>query len=182
MLTNLFAGTLSLAGVACLLYSWRRDRRDRSSPIIWVGWLLMLLSLPISFVEPGWEFGLVYGLSFPALFAWLVIFFSRETRRSEKRQEVEPVLMGRPAWVKVAGHLGLFLATVPLLGVASIPVTLFLVKLLPADDATQMLWSLLFMPLIWGGVAAWICGSKKIWLPLLATLLSGILASLYLYL
>lgn len=182
MLTNLIAGTLSLAGVACLFYSWKRDRRDRSSPVIWLGWFLLVMSLPLWFVEPGWEFGLVYGLSFPALAAWLVIYFSRENRRSESRHDVEPVLVGRPQWIKVAGHLGLFLATVPLLGVASVPVTLFLVNLLPADDATRMLWSLLVMPLLWGGVAAWICGSKKIWLPLSATLLTGILASLYLYL
>lgn len=149
----------ALFGTALLYLSWRRATPNRLATIS-IGWVFLVGSLPLWMYAAGNEFGSVFAIIAAPFAAWLFVGIGRETR-----DRAAPALARRrlhgPSLQQLLSQLGLFTAAVPLAGAVSALVAAALVRWLPGLEVNRMAFAVLFMPLLWGLLAFWICAAQR---------------------
>lgn len=184
MTPALFIGSallLTIAGIGCLFASWRRVAMARGPYVTPLGWLLLLLTMPLWSRALGLEFGISYALLCTALVALLTALLNYELRQGRQRHIAsEPLQL--PAGSALGRHLLLFLLAVPLAGVVSAFSTTAAMLMLPVQTGNALVATLLLLPLVWGGAACWVCADPKLHRPTLTLLALLVASTLLLYL
>lgn len=176
MLTlQIIAITIGATGSYLIYRGWKKR-----SLIAILGWGSLIASLPIWMVAEGAEFGIVYGLSLPAIYAWLGIVSEHKWQKPKnlplKLKGSEPI-RGKKIIVNFLHVLYLF----PLLMMTSIATTLFFITSLPFNETNQLALGIFVLPLLWAGLAFWYLAAKDKRIAVIATIVCCIVSNLYLY-
>lgn len=171
---------LGAAGVAALYSSWRK--LPLSGPwVVAAGWLLVAVSLWSWVAGAGAEFGISYGLiAFSLLGAVLVLYnFELRERKLARSNGTRALTIDPRSW----GRHGLLLvAAVPLAGLASTLLTVWLASFLPWHPTDRMVLAVLLVPVIWGLAAWWACADSRPLRPVSVLGAAAVLPALILYL
>ncbi len=149
----------TLFGTTLLYLSWRRtapDRRTASG----IGWLFLIGSLALWVIAAGPEYAPVFTLLTVPFVAWLFIAFGRQDRVRTTTTLTRRGLHG-PSLRSVLSNAGLFVAAVPLAGLVASLVSAALIRWMPGLDVDRMVFAVLFMPVLWGSFAVWICADPR---------------------
>jgi hypothetical protein len=168
----LVALSTSVAGVATLHRSWRHPHAW-SRPTAAVGWLLLVLSVPLWIRVGGVEFGTAFAMMAAAFAAWGVIAaLGRESRPSAERRTQARAPAGRPDRATVWRTLARVAVAVPVAGCAGLLLSLAVVARLPWLPANRYVGAILLAPIAWGVLATWASTTSA--LPRVALLLAGV--------
>lgn len=176
-----FALLLTAAGIGSLFSSWRRLSIARGRHAASIGWLLLLLAVPLWNQALGVEFGISYALLCTGLLAFVAALLNHELRQGRQRAIASGTLQ-LPAGAALGRHLLLFLLAVPLAGVVSAFSITAAMLLLPVQTGNALVAVLLLLPVVWGGAACWVCADPKLHRPTLTLLALLVASSLMLYL
>ncbi|WP_439134824.1 hypothetical protein [Pseudomaricurvus sp.] len=170
---------LSAGGVGCLFAAWRQKP---STPFpVSLGWGLLIVSLYTWSRLLGVEFGIAYALIALSLVAWLLVGVTVDGSRT-KLNEQPSVALSRPSLRTLGKHTALLLLTVVLAGAVSALVGVGMLRLLPMERVNTIIVSILFFPLIWGGLSYWYCAAERLLKPVLVSLGAGALGALAIFL
>lgn len=172
---------MTVAGIGCLFSSWRRLPVAQGRHAAAIGWLLLLLAVPLWNQALGVEFGISYALLCTGLLAFAAALLNHELRQGRQRTVASGTLQ-LPAGATLGRHLLLFLLAIPLAGVVSAFSTTAIMLMLPVQTGNALVATLLLLPLVWGGAACWVCADPKLHRPTLTLLALLVASSLMLYL
>lgn len=175
-LLEVFATLAGLIGSYLVYFSWKRH----SHSIAALGWTCLMASLPLWILAQGPEFGVIYGLSLPALYVWLGVLKEQKWQGSVK---VIPKDTTQWCWNgrKVAINFAIALYMLPGLMVLSSVMTTSAVYLLPTSEANQMAIGIIALPVLWGCLAHWYLVSVNKRPPLLITFIGAGLSAFHLF-
>jgi hypothetical protein len=179
MATVVIGIATGMTGVYLLFASWR-GRLAAPTFAVSLGWTLLTASMYVWILLDGVEFGIVYGLVTPALYAWLLILFSVERRRSGS-PDYRPVVNRRPTRKGLVRNLSLFLVAVPLLAIVSSICAVAVGALMPTNRVNQTVLAVFLMPVIWGSMAFWACSDPKPVRPFAWSISLAVIGSTLLY-
>jgi hypothetical protein len=165
------------SGIALLYAAWRQ-RASRPWTVL-AGWAALLLAIPAWVVSAGPEFGPVYLVLTLPFLAWLATVVHKAGSSDRTRAQPRSRL-ARPAVTTLLQHGALFLLSVPIAGAAALLFASQAATLLPLNNVDRMAAGLIAVPLIWGGLAFWICADPKTQRPALATIAVGIVGGVLL--
>jgi hypothetical protein len=166
MTSGILALSVGTARIGLLYASWLERLSSRAIATA-TGWSLLALSMYFWVRSAGVEFGTVFGLILPALFAWVLLLLSID-RRNRKGRDERIVINAWPRFRAVLRNLGMFVMTVPLLGAVSAVCSVAFATLIPIDDINRIVLAVFLMPVLWGGLAFWACADSKPLRPLAA--------------
>lgn len=173
------AATVSGAGV---LYAAWRKRFAGKTFALWGGWVLLLLAMFAWTRATGAEFGVVLGLTAPAMAAWLFVLAGAMRRRPYRAhgriRETPPAPVSSRRWLH---HVLLLVLAAPLAAASATLLALALSALLPWSELNRTVAAVFLMPVLWGAAAAWVCGDRKTGRPVAALVLAGGLSALALF-
>ena len=176
------AATLtSFAGIAGLFYRWQMPS-PKQRGLRRLGWALLIISAGLWIWAQPVEFGVTFALVVPALLAWLVIMVKAPPRREARPSSPERLGFRWPAPGALGKHIALFILTVPFAGLVGILLSFTFTDWLPWEAVNRLVMGVFLTPVIWGAASYWLTADTRLWRPLAALTLSGLLAALYLFL
>jgi hypothetical protein len=149
----------SLAGVAVLYASWRRQGASTTSKHVAVlaGWSLLGLSVVAWVRVGGGEFGTAFAAIAAAFAAWTMVgLFGRERRGSSVRSSQTRVAGGRPGGAATRRTLARACVALPLAGTASLLLSVLAAAGLPWVTADRYVFAIAVAPVLWGVLAMWV--------------------------
>ena len=174
--TIIISSALSVLACYAIYLGWATQNRRLS----YVGWAGVLLSIVTWCLALGVEFGVLIGLSLPAIAVWIGI------ARHAKSEKVKSVIIKpQHIWrwqgktvVQQVWHI-LFVLLIQLFAFSVIVVAAM--YQLPVSEPKKMATGAILLPLIWGGFAYWYTMSdRKVW-HVVALVASAAIAGLYLF-
>lgn len=167
---------IGMIGSILLHISWKRH----STIFAVFGWVCLLVTLPLWFIDTGWEYGSVFALFLPAIYVWFSILRERKTQKESRNIEKlhTPIHWNNR---KVINNTWLIVYHLILLMLVSSLLTIVLVDFLPLDRPTQLAIGIITLPLIWAGLSFWHLVAIHKRLALIFSLLSSITTSIYLF-
>lgn len=144
MLMLFTAGGLSIASMATVYESWRRQK----SLVLYIGLTIWVLSAIAWSYAAGWEFGVLYALCLPGLIVWPFIGKNQSTLPVPKNVPQPKSLNFSPQ--SSMQNLGHAFVVLILLLVTSVVLALALCTLLPFDTAGKLASSVVLLPILWG--------------------------------
>lgn len=170
----------TLAGTVLLFLSWRRKLLTLPFKVT-TGWVLQLLGLYFWTSYSGIEFGLIYSLLALSVAAWVLVVLNHEQRPS-RHDTPEPGNTGQQGrWSVIRENLVLFIAAVPLAGVAAALLSVASVTPLPWSELNRWVLAVFTMPLLWGLLAYWACADSRPARPILGMLFGLSVSSVVLF-
>lgn len=149
----------SIAGVALLYRSWARQPRG-SVVMVAAGWLMLVVAAAAWIFLDGWEFGMIYAITVPALPAGAVLWLCAD-RRSGRVPSMARLSLSMPGRNAVRASLLTFLLVVPFGVATSILVTSAAGLLLPLGELNQLVFIVCVMPVVWGVLAVWLTMDER---------------------
>ncbi|NKB38722.1 MAG: hypothetical protein GKR93_16435 [Gammaproteobacteria bacterium] len=148
---------ISLSGLGCLFYSWKRQ--PDSAIYRTAGWILLTGSIYPWGRALGFEYGTILFFAVPALASWFVI----STNMSGFARAEQGVLPETKGFDLKLGRVDmyLFLLIVPVCGLSSLLSSLAIAVLLPVSLTNQMATAVILLPLIWGALGSWVVMSTR---------------------
>ena len=177
MMLFVMATIPALCGVGCLYQAWKLPA---AGALTLYGWLLLAVSLCGWILLTGAEYGTVFALTIPALFAWLMIAGQRRKgrRKASAPRTVQP--MPAPSWPEIGRNIARFIWLFVGLGVAMLLVSVALVMQLPFAANLNLASALLVFPLLWAASVCWFLSSRKPWKVSLLSTAAALVSSLWL--
>lgn len=173
----LLAGFCCASGLMLLYASWRGLLPQRVL-IKALGWALIAVSGLLWSLSSGVEFGSTFLLLAVPLFAWPLVLWQSERRRSST-DELHRSSIVWPTWSGFSRQLLLFTLAIPVAGLVSALICLSLMQFLPWQPVDQMAFGVLLMPLIWGFLMAWCVADSKPLRPTVSILIAGLLTGIH---
>lgn len=168
---------VSIFSVWCVFFSWKNVNKKLLAS---AGWLLFLFSIFLWIKILGVEFGFTYSIVVFACIVWLVIAIV--TLTSETNKVAIRTIRPKPYLNKISidpksffpKHALLFVLSVPFAGAASILLSLAIVSCFSWTTLNKVCTAIFVMPIIWGGLSAWICANTKPWFS--SSVIAGLLS------
>jgi len=179
MLSGFLAVLISLVGTGILFFFWRRKYPLHGVAII-SGWALLLASSVFWVASTGVEFGVVFSLIMPSLYAWVFIVAFSEVK-STGRSRPKPYQVLRPSYTQFLRNGGLLLLVIVLLAISSTFITLALTSALPIQEIDRLAVGALLLPVVWGGAIVWVLIDGRKFRPLIANGVSGLFSVVYIF-
>ena len=179
MMLFVMATIPALCGVGCLYQAWKLPA---ARALTLYGWLLLAVSLCGWILLTGAEYGTVFALIIPALFAWLMIAVQRRKGRRKALAPGNIQPMAAPSWKKIGRNIARFIWLFAGLGVAMLLVSVALVMQLPFAANLNLAAALLVFPLLWAASVCWFLSSRKPWKVSLLSCAAALVSSLWLFL
>ena len=180
MLNGILAILTGLAGTSVLFMCWRkRYHLHRIATLC--GWVLLLVSLGFWKAYSGLEFGIVFGLMMPALYAWIFTLMSSELK-PPGRTRVQSYRILWPTLARVVRNGAWFFLVIPALALSSILITTAFTYLLPIQEINRLATAVLLMPAVWGAAVTWLLIDNRMMRPVLANSVLGLCSACYLFL
>ncbi len=177
MLQMVMALMLGCIGVSALRLGWESQSKLKGL-ILWMGWLVLMISGIYWIQFAGAEFGVVYLSIIPGIVAGLMIVIGSEYRPQKWRDqqaEAKPMLT-----TSVRHRAGTFLVVGPLAGLVSCPVILFIAISLPVEQRDAMIIAALGYPVLWALLAIWCC-FQSLRRSTLVLMMAGLMGTLGMY-
>ncbi|WP_258544352.1 hypothetical protein [Alteromonas lipotrueae] len=154
----LFAASgLSVVSMAAVYKSWQRQ----TSPMLYIGVAIWLMSSIAWSMSVGWEFGVVYALCLPGLLVWPFIA-ANQSAAPATQQRPEPRKLDLSVSTSIQ-HILHSIIVLMLMLIFSVVASLALSALLPLEIASQLAICMVISPIIWGlAVYHYLATSKKI--------------------
>ena len=174
--TILISGTLTVLACYAIYLGWATQNRRWA----YAGWVGILFSIVTWRLALGVEFGVLIGLSLPAIAVWIGI-----ARHAKFEKVKSGIIKPQHVWrwqgkavLQQVWHI-LFVLFIQLFAFSVIVVAAM--YQLPVSEPKQMATGAILLPLVWGGFAYWyIMSERKVW-HVVALVASAAIAGLYLF-
>jgi len=180
MLNGFLAVLSGLIGIVILFIFWHR-KYPAHGAAIFLGWVLLAGSSLFWVASAEIEFGIVFSLLMPSLYAWMVILVKSEHKpiahTHPKRYQFR-----RVSYIKILRNGGLFFLVIIFLAMSSTFITLVFTYSLPIKEVNRMAVGALLMPMVWGGAVVWVLIDGRRIRPILINGISGLFSATYLFL
>lgn len=155
----ILAITTSLVPVALLRWAWRNTAWYRRALVV-SAWLILLAGFWPWAIVSGAEFGSSYHLILLSLSAWLHV--ASKAERKPPNSKAGAAKSAQRAPQGIAKKTALLLLAGPIAGSASCIVMLTLCQWLPTNQVNQLVVTGISFPLLWAGLAVWICANPRL--------------------
>ncbi|GEM_PF-1326603 len=180
MLSGFLAVLSGLIGIVILFTFWRRKYPVHGTAVF-LGWIPLAGSLLFWVASAGIEFGIVFSLMMPSLYAWVVILVKSEHKpiahTRPKRYQFQ-----RVSYTKILRNGGVFFLVIVFLAMSSTFITLVFTYSLPIKEVNRMAVGALLMPVVWGAAVVWALIDGRRIRPILINGISGLFSAIYLFL
>ena len=175
MLMLLTAGSLSIASMAAVYESWRRQK----SLVLYIGVVIWLLSALTWSYASGWEFGVLYALCLPGILVWPFIGKNQSTLPVPRNIPQPKILhFSLQSSMRNLGHACVVLV---LLLVTNVTLALGICTLLPFDTAGKLASSIVLLPILWGLAAYHYLATKRKVIAIITYILVAAISTAVLY-
>jgi len=179
MLNGFLAVLSGLVGIAILFIFWRRQY-PMHGVAIFFAWVFLAVSSLFWVASAGIEFGIVFSLMMPSLYAWMVILTTSEhkpiSRTRQKRYQFQ-----RLSYKQLLRNGGLFFLIIIMLAMSSTFIALVFAYRLPIKEVNRMAVAALLTPMVWSGAVVWILIDGRRIRPILISGVSGLFSAVHLF-
>lgn len=173
MLIFVAAGGLSVASMATVYESWRRQM----ALALYVGMAIWLLSAIAWSYAVGWEFGVLYALCIPGIIVWPFII-KHQTLLPRPKHVPQPRSIGFSV-KSTLQNLGHYVVLLAVLLVVSVFMSLAVSTLLPFDTTGKLATSVVLLPILWGLAAYhYLASTRKLSAIIVYTVIAAISAAI----
>jgi len=163
-----------------LLYKGWKSHHRRT---IFLGWVGLLLTLPLWKILVGAEFSIIFTLCVPAIAVWIWILKAQKktTAFSSSKQIIKPHSQLQWHTPSVLKHSAVIVYHFILLLLMSSVITIALVDLFPILRSSQIAIAIIVIPIIWAILSFYHLVSIKKWQSVVVSLLITSISALYLF-
>lgn len=157
----MFAGVLSLGGLAVLYLAWRRP--GRSIPLLVLGWGLLVVSALPWAAAGGADRGPALAMVAVSAAALLLIGITGQWRGAAPRRRREATPAAEPAGGTGWGHWSLvILVAGPLAAAAAFALGLPFMRVDSWAESDRLVASAFAIVILWSAAAVWVCATPRL--------------------